>query len=253
MNTDKRDDILFLFDVDGTLTPSRERVTPEVLNALYNLREKVTIGFVGGSDLSKQQEQIGDNVLSIFDYGFPENGLQYYQGNHLIESQSFVKFLTEPNYCILVNAILLILSKITIPCKRGNFVELRESILNISPIGRSCSREERAEFLAFDNEHKIREEIAKEIDDLFGKSLGIRCAIGGQISIDIFPKGWDKTYCLKFIKQKKIFFFGDKTEQGGNDYELFNHPAVIGVKVKDPQDTIKKINEKLQELGIQTI
>jgi hypothetical protein len=35
---------------------------------------------------------------------------------------------------------------------------------------------------------------------------------------------WDKTYCLKFVEEKKyeeIHFFGDKTSPGGNDHEIF--------------------------------
>ena len=41
-------------------------------------------------------------------------------------------------------------------------------------------------------------------------------SIGGQISIDVFPKGWDKTYCLQFVKDSydRILFFGDKTMKG---------------------------------------
>ena len=36
--------------------------------------------------------------------------------------------------------------------------------------------------------------------------------IGGQISFDVVPKGWDKTYCLQFLKDyETIHFFGDKT------------------------------------------
>ena len=39
--------------------------------------------------------------------------------------------------------------------------------------------------------------------------------VGGQISFDVFPKGWDKTYCLALItnldKFKEVHFFGDKT------------------------------------------
>lgn len=38
-------------------------------------------------------------------------------------------------------------------------------------------------------------------------------SIGGQISFDCMPKGWDKTYCLKFLTSyDQIYFFGDKTE-----------------------------------------
>jgi phosphomannomutase len=38
-------------------------------------------------------------------------------------------------------------------------------------------------------------------------------SIGGQISFDVFPIGWDKTYCLQFLNDfDNIFFFGDKTD-----------------------------------------
>jgi phosphomannomutase len=36
-----------LFDVDGTLTPARQRVSPEMLELLSQLRHKCAIGFVG--------------------------------------------------------------------------------------------------------------------------------------------------------------------------------------------------------------
>lgn len=35
-----------LFDVDGTLTPARRRVSPEMLKLLSELRHKCAIGFV---------------------------------------------------------------------------------------------------------------------------------------------------------------------------------------------------------------
>ena len=43
---------------------------------------------------------------------------------------------------------------------------------------------------------------------------GLVFAIGGQISIDVFPQGWDKRFCLPFLEKegiKTIHFFGDKT------------------------------------------
>lgn len=39
-------------------------VSPEMLALLQKLREKLVIGFVGGSDLVKQQEQLGANGLN---------------------------------------------------------------------------------------------------------------------------------------------------------------------------------------------
>lgn len=76
--------------------------------------------------------------------------------------------------------------------------------------------------------------------------LDLTFSIGGQISFDVFPTGWDKTYCLRHIKDegfKNVHFFGDKTYEGGNDYEIYSHPEVIGHSVKDPQETMKTLNE----------
>ena len=63
---------LVLFDVDGTLTAARKQATPEVLQFLKDLRKRVTIGMVGGSDLKKQQEQLDPDVVHMFDYTFAE-------------------------------------------------------------------------------------------------------------------------------------------------------------------------------------
>jgi FMN phosphatase YigB (HAD superfamily) len=84
---------IVLFDVDGTLTAARkvgtadcslggmrfwqrvesaacvpgvlvifaQVVTPDVLEYLANLRKHVTTGMVGGSDLAKQKEQLGED------------------------------------------------------------------------------------------------------------------------------------------------------------------------------------------------
>lgn len=51
--------VLALFDVDGTLTAPRKVVTPEMLQFMKQLREHVTVGVVGGSDLVKISEQLG--------------------------------------------------------------------------------------------------------------------------------------------------------------------------------------------------
>ena len=76
--------------------------------------------------------------------------------------------------------------------------------------------------------------------------LKIKFSIGGQISFDVFPEGWDKTYCLQFVEDKydEIHFFGDKTNEGGNDYEIYNDSRVIGHHVDSYNDTIK-ILEKM--------
>lgn len=85
----KNPKVLCLFDVDGTLTPARLVISPEMKKLLQELREKVVIGFVGGSDLVKQQEQIAENCVELFDYCFSENGLTAFKLGNKLESQVF--------------------------------------------------------------------------------------------------------------------------------------------------------------------
>lgn len=73
--------------------------------------------------------------------------------------------------------------------------------------------------------------------------LNLKYSIGGQISFDVFPEGWDKTYCLRHIPENlydEIHFFGDKTFEGGNDYEIFIDSRVKGHTTTGPLDTIEQ-------------
>lgn len=80
------------------------------------------------------------------------------------------------------------------------------------------------------------------LEEKFGDSFGLKFSIGGQISFDVFPKGWDKTYCLQFVENEgyeEIHFFGDKTYEGGNDYEIFEDSRTIGHTVEKWEDSME--------------
>ncbi|KAF5115346.1 hypothetical protein DV454_002382 [Geotrichum candidum] len=238
-------DTLVLFDVDGTLTPARLQVSDEVRDVLKELRKKVVIGFVGGSDLAKQKEQLGADVLDQFDYAFSENGLTAYKQGKELASQSFINWIGEDKYNKLVVFILRYLANIELPKRRGTFIEFRNGMINVSPIGRNASTAERNEFEKFDLANKIRatmvEALKKEFPD-----YGLTYSIGGQISFDVFPTGWDKTYCLRHVEGenfKNIHFFGDKSYKGGNDYEIYEDPRTIGHAVNSPDDTVRILKE----------
>lgn len=118
-------------------------------------------------------------------------------------------------------------------------------MFNISPIGRNCSREERNDYEKFDLEHRVREKMVAAMRTEFA-DLDLTFSIGGQISFDVFPTGWDKTYCLKFVdpsEYDEIHFFGDKTFVGGNDYEIYTHDRTIGHTVTSPEDTKAQCTE----------
>jgi len=241
---------LFLFDVDGTLTRSRQKATPEMEEFLRDLNAKALTGFVGGSDFSKQKEQLGDDCASSFTYCFPQNGLHYLKNGKEVFTKSYLEEVGEDVHKSLVNFSMDRLSKMDIPRKRGNFIELRESMVNISPIGRSCSREERKEFVEYDKKSRCRESLAEELRKEFSKDK-LTFSIGGEISIDCFPNGWDKTFCLSHLKNEGIdfiHFFGDKTSPGGNDHEISIDSRVVSHTVSSPEDTMRQVKEILGEL-----
>lgn len=239
---------LVLFDVDGTLTAPRQQATNEMIEFLRQLREQVVIGFVGGSDLVKISEQLsvnGIDALDIFDFGFAENGLTAYKLGKKQASQSFINYVGEERYKKLVNFILHYIADLDIPVKRGTFIEFRNGMINVSPIGRNATVKERYEYEEYDKTHGIRAAFVDVLREKFA-DYGLTYSIGGQISFDVFPNGWDKTYCLRFVEQEgfdDIHFLGDKTYKGGNDYEIFTDSRTIGHSVQSPVDTMRICTE----------
>lgn len=212
------------------------------LEFLQKLKQHVTVGIVGGSDLVKICEQLNaDKTIGAYDYVFSENGLVAYKAGELLAVKSMHDFLGEDKLQQLINFILHYIADLKIPVKRGTFIEFRKGMLNVSPIGRNCSQEERDEFERYDKGANVRKTMVAALKEKFS-SMELTYSIGGQISFDVFPKGWDKTYCLQFLTKEfdTIHFFGDKTFEGGNDHEIFMADLAIGHTVTSPADTVEQ-------------
>jgi len=232
-----------LFDVDGTLTKPMNDIEHNMVETLTALKKKVHIGIVGGSNLAKITHHCGLSLINEFDYVFSENGLYVLKEGTFLVKVSIKDYLGEENLKRILNFCLKYIADLDIPIKRGTFIEYRTGMLNVSPIGRNCSQEERDQFELYDKETGIRKKFIQALEAEFA-DLKLRYSIGGQISFDVFPIGWDKTYCLKFLDQfENVYFFGDKTAEGGNDYEIFHHERTKGYSVTCPADTIKFLNE----------
>jgi phosphomannomutase len=173
-----------------------------------------------------------------------------------LPSNSFIHWLGEENYQKLAKFCLRYISQLEgLPAMRGTFVEFRNGMVNISPVGRNASTAERDAFQKWDQESGCRKKMVEALRKEFS-DLGLTYSIGGQISFDVFPQGWDKTYCLQHIEAEgdaskglsgvqyqTIHFFGDKTFEGGNDHEIYTDSRTIGHTVKGPEDTLKILRE----------
>ena len=90
------------------------------------------------------------------DYFFAENGLVAYKQAQVIAIQSLKTWLGEDKLKELINFALHYIADLDIPIKRGTFIEFRNGMLNICPIGRNCSQAERDEFGRYDDKTGVR-------------------------------------------------------------------------------------------------
>ena len=249
----KKGKTLLLFDIDGTLTESRKVMKENMLECLKKASsyDDIDLATVGGSDLPKAREQLQSSI-DFFKFNFTENGLVYLDNKkELHKVDKLINYLGYDKFKEFVNFCLKYIADLDIPVKTGTFVELRTGLVNISPIGRNCTQEERDAFVIYNKEHHILETFRETLLKNFGEKFGLEISIGGQISFDVFPIGWDKRYCLKFVEKlyDNIIFFGDKGYYGGNDYEIMTNERITrGVKVKSPENTIELINKIIEEI-----
>ncbi len=97
----------------------------------------------------------------------------------------------------------------------------------------------------YDLQNKVRSTLVDKLKKEFA-DYDLTYSIGGQISFDVFPTGWDKTYCLRHVEKegfKTIHFFGDKTFKGGNDYEIYSDPRVTGHAINNPDETAAELKK----------
>ncbi|KRZ14423.1 putative phosphomannomutase [Trichinella pseudospiralis] len=159
-----------LFDVDGTLTRPRQKIDKDFLEYLRSLSKKIPLAVVGGSDIDKVLEQLDLNLkdaCDLFEYVFAENGLFVAKKNQQFPTATIQEVIGEEKLQEFINYCLRYLSEVKLPVKRGNFIEFRKGMLNVSPIGRSCNQNERNEFVEYDEKHKIREKFIEELRKRF--------------------------------------------------------------------------------------
>jgi HAD superfamily hydrolase (TIGR01484 family) len=249
---------LFLFDVDGTIVESGQKITDETSNILNEIKKNgYEIGIVGGGKLDKILEQMDNKIY--FNHYFTECGCVYYK-NNLSESNDLVEIYkrnirNHPLYKdinILIKYCLKYLSNVDYTIT-GNFIDLRNGIIYVSLIGLNATYEERTYFIELDNKCNYRKNLIETLKYITYKlniSNKIDIVEGGSVGIAIYPSEYDKVQVLDMFNTKDydiIYYFGDKCEPNGNDYKILNDNRLIGISVNNYKDTI---NELLNILNI---
>ena len=206
-------DLVFLFDVDGTITPARKEIDSEFAEFFVEWCSDKEVYLVSGSDLEKLKEQLPESVFKAVKGTFTCCGNVYYnKWGDLVYRNEY-----EPPRELVLHLNKKLNTESDYKKRFGNHIEKRPGMINFSIVGRSATDQARLEYYKWDTENKERISLATEIEKKFPD---LKAAVGGQISIDIYPKGKDKSQVLEHLNYNKYVFFGDRLQPGGNDYPL---------------------------------
>ena len=204
----------WLFDIDGTLTESRQKIDPEFLDFMLDFMRDNKVAFVTGSDRSKTVEQIGKDLFNQVDYSFNCAGNEVWMNGVLFRKNSW-----QPPQELL-DYLNNLLERSKFPNKTGNHIELRNGMVNFSIPGRNCDAAVRAEYISWDKSTDERMALRDKLDHKFGN---LDIFVGGETGLDIYQKGKSKEQVLDFLNEvetDKTYYFGDQIFKGGNDYNI---------------------------------
>jgi phosphomannomutase len=198
-----------VFDVDGTLTPSRQTIDSVFAEWFLELTKQNTVYLVSGSDYAKTLEQLGVDICESVAGVYSCAGNALYIAGRQIYANDFE--LTTEERQFLEN--LLELS--AYPERTGQHIEMRLGLCNFSIIGRGANHEQRKAYVQHDSVTNERKILSELITNTFPR---IEATVAGETGIDIYLKGKDKSQIADSIKP--FVFFGDKTDLGGNDHTI---------------------------------
>ena len=201
----------FIFDVDGTLTPSRGIIDLE-FKAFFNtfcLMNDVYL--VTGSDKPKTVEQISEGTYNLCKRVYQCSGSDVWQGDENILKSEWILPIEARHW------LEQVLDNSDFNIRTGNHIEHRTGMINFSIVGRNANAEQRAAYVKSDDDGE-RNYIARAFNNFFPN---LQATVGGETGIDISPRGADKSQILRDFKEDDtIHFYGDAMFKSGNDYPL---------------------------------
>ena len=236
---------LIVFDLDGTLAPSKSALGPDMAALLHDLLGIVKVAVISGGDWPQFEKQLLSNLpqderlvnLSVL----PTCGTKFFQYSSEwkeLYSEDFTPEEKEKIVSSLKKAIEM--AGFSVEKTWGETIEDRGSQITYSALGQDAPLAEKNKW---DPDINKRKKI-KSIVDTFIPEFSVR--IGGATSIDITQPGIDKAYGIGKLRDileislNEMIFVGDALFVGGNDYPA-EQAGALSIQVKNPHETKRVI------------
>jgi len=232
---------LIVFDLDGTLAPSKSSISEEISTLLGKLLSVSKVAVISGGDWPQFEKQLlsklpKDKYLKNL-FLLPTSGTKYYEYKQGWEKRYSEDFTGEEKKKI-ISSLKKAVDKSGFKVKDvwGEPIEDRGSQITFSALGQLAPLEEKKKWDPdFEKRKKIKEILVPSLP-------GFSIRLGGTTSIDITKPGIDKAYAIRklrdilSIKIKEMVFIGDALFDGGNDYPV-KETGVFTIQVKGPEET----------------
>lgn len=234
---------LIIFDLDGTLAPSKSAMEPEMSEILARLIEVKKVAVISGGGYGQFQIQFLNSLpqnLKQYNnlYLLPATGTRLYSW-HGSWVQQYAEDLTPSEKEKIFDAFKYALraARFETPAKLyGELIEDRGSQVTFSAHGQKAPLELKS---SWDPDQKKREYILKFLKPRLPE---FEVRLGGTSSIDITRRGITKAYGIRRLENylnitpDEIIFVGDALYPSGNDYPARATGADC-IQVANPKET----------------
>jgi len=241
---------LIVFDLDGTLTPSKAPMRRDMARVLARLLARKKVAVIGGGSYEQFRKQFAGHLsvpkplLSDL-FLFPTTSTSFYRYQNGWK-KIYRKVLSASEKKKVMGAFNNAFKKAGYEHPKrhwGPIIEDRGSQITFSALGQKAPIPAKE---WWNKKGDVRPKLMK----IMQKQLpGFEVRRGGLTSIDVTHKGIDKAYGIRQINKvlhipiANMLFVGDALYPGGNDYAA-KRTGVKCIAVNGPEDT-KKVIKKI--------
>ena len=232
---------LVVFDLDGTLAPSKSSMDAEMAALMNKLLAIVKVAVISGGNWPQFQKQVLSHLskderlknLSLL----PTCGTKFYKYDKAWEKIYSEDFSSEQKEKLL-SALHKAIAQSGLKTEKvwGEVIQDRGSQITFSALGQEAPLEEKVKW---DPDFAKRKKIKAILDKLIPE-FSVR--LGGATSIDLTKPGIDKAYGIRKLRDilgisiADMIFIGDALFPGGNDYPA-EQAGAVSIRVHDPSYT----------------
>lgn len=236
---------LVIFDLDGTLAPSKSSLDEEMAALLVRLLDVAKVAVISGGAWSQFEKQVlthlpSDDHLRRLSL-LPTCGTRFYRWEGkwtLLYAEDF----TASEKTAIIDALNRALAESGLRPKEhwGEQIEDRGSQITFSALGQQAPLDAKK---TWDPDFAKRKKIATILRPMIPQ---FSTNLGGSTSIDVTKFGIDKAYGIKKLQVtlgipiRDMLFVGDALFPGGNDYPA-KQAGVYSIAVRDPHETKRVI------------